>query len=223
MRYNDIRCNNYLSKKINCSSAARRSQQFGELPQALRARGGPIVPDEPPAPARRAGPGASAPPRVIRAITVRRSFVFAAARNQAALLQAVEQAGNVRVSGNHAAGDLAARKPFGRAAQDSQHVVLRRRELLALETWTIARLACRWCAASRGRPPLRASRPADSPRSRLAFALHTLHSIRYNDYCQDAHFLRLPLSPPDCLLGGPVDAGTQAQQSPGDRTIVPGL
>ena len=56
-----------------------------------------------------------------------------APRNQTALLEAVEQARNVRIPGNHAAGDFAAGEPFGRASQDPQHVVLRRRELHRLE------------------------------------------------------------------------------------------
>ncbi len=41
-----------------------------------------------------------------------------AARDQAAFLQAVEQARNVGVPGNHAASNLAAGKPVRRAAQN---------------------------------------------------------------------------------------------------------
>src|SRR5256885_14964542 len=40
---------------------------------------------------------------------------FPAARNQLPLFQAVEQPGNVRIPRNHAAGNLAAKEPFGRA------------------------------------------------------------------------------------------------------------
>ena len=53
--------------------------------------------------------------------------------DQATFFQPVEQASDVRVASNHAFGDLATREPFGRAAKDSQHVVLRRGEILSLD------------------------------------------------------------------------------------------
>src|SRR5882672_2771954 len=58
---------------------------------------------------------------------------FPASRDQAPLLQTVEQPSNIWVVRNHAAGDFPTREPFGCAAQDSEHVVLRRRESLGLE------------------------------------------------------------------------------------------
>lgn len=53
----------------------------------------------------------------------------AAPRNQAALLEAIQKPRNIRVSGDHATGDLATSQALRRPAQDSQHVVLRRRDL----------------------------------------------------------------------------------------------
>src|SRR6266487_1756579 len=58
---------------------------------------------------------------------------FTASRDQATLFQAVKQSGYVRVPGNHAAGDFAARESLGRTAQDSQYVVLDPREVFGLE------------------------------------------------------------------------------------------
>src|SRR5580704_8190939 len=58
---------------------------------------------------------------------------FAAARNQAALFQSVKQARDVRIAGNHAGSNFAARKALWSSAQDAQHVVLRRRQILGLE------------------------------------------------------------------------------------------
>src|SRR5258708_5054488 len=60
-------------------------------------------------------------------------FALAAAGYQSALGQAVEQTRNVGISRNHAGGNFAAGKSAGRAAQDAKHVVLCRREVLALE------------------------------------------------------------------------------------------
>ena len=69
----------------------------------------------------------------MRVITVRRSLVSRQREIRAALFQTVEQAGDVRIARNHAVGDFPAGQPFGRAAQDAQHVVLRRREIFGFE------------------------------------------------------------------------------------------
>ncbi len=60
-------------------------------------------------------------------------FCFAASRDEAALLQPVEQASDVWVSRNHAVGDFPAGEAFRRAAKNPEHVVLRRRNILALQ------------------------------------------------------------------------------------------
>ena len=124
MRYNDNRCNKYKCQKnqpLGCGQpAAVRS-----APEAAPAPGGPVACDGP------ACTGSSSRARSLRPSGRdpghHRSPVlgFAAARDQLALFQAVEQAGDVRIAGNHAAGDLAAGQPFGRAPQDAEHVVLR--------------------------------------------------------------------------------------------------
>ncbi len=49
---------------------------------------------------------------------------FPGTSNQAALLEAVEEACNVRIAGNHAIGDFAAGKAFVGTTQDTQDVVL---------------------------------------------------------------------------------------------------
>ena len=58
---------------------------------------------------------------------------FAASRDEAALLQTVEQPRDIWVTRNHPAADFAAGEPFRRAAQDSENIVLRRRKVFGLE------------------------------------------------------------------------------------------
>jgi len=60
-------------------------------------------------------------------------WILAAARDELAALQAVKKAGDVRVAGDHAAGDFAAGKALGCTAQDAENVVLGGGELLGLE------------------------------------------------------------------------------------------
>ena len=59
-------------------------------------------------------------------------LAFAATGDQGALLEAVEEPGNIRVPGDHAVADLTAGKPFRGAAQNPQDVVLRRCQLRGL-------------------------------------------------------------------------------------------
>jgi len=59
--------------------------------------------------------------------------IFAAAADEGAFLEAVEEAGNVGVAGDHAAGDFAAEEALGGAAQDAEDVVLIRGEVLFFE------------------------------------------------------------------------------------------
>src|SRR5580704_3716224 len=54
-------------------------------------------------------------------------------RDQLAFFQPVQQSSDVRVSGNHAFGNLSARKAFWCAPQDTQHVILRCGHILAFE------------------------------------------------------------------------------------------
>src|SRR5579863_9364146 len=110
MRYNGIRCNDYLSQKK--SAAPGSAEDLGEFAQAR----GSQVPELFPVsrlyrpveftqdlqPLRR-DPGENHPP-VLR---------FPATRDQASLLQAIEESGNVRVPGDHAVGNLAAGRPSG--------------------------------------------------------------------------------------------------------------
>src|SRR5579863_2972247 len=126
MRYNGIRCNDYLSQKK--SAAPGSAEDLGEFAQAR----GSQVPELFPVsrlyrpveftqdlqPLRR-DPGENHPP-VLR---------FPATRDQASLLQAIEKSGNVRVPGDHAVGNLAAGKAVRRAPEDPQHVVLGRRKV----------------------------------------------------------------------------------------------
>src|SRR5712692_10583526 len=56
-----------------------------------------------------------------------------AARDQTALVQTVEQPSDVGIPCNHAVTDFAASESFGRAAQDPEHVILRRREVFGLQ------------------------------------------------------------------------------------------
>src|SRR5262249_1985390 len=58
---------------------------------------------------------------------------FAETGDQASSFQAVEEAGDIGIAGNHPAGNLAGRETFRRPAQDAQDVVLRRREVLVLD------------------------------------------------------------------------------------------
>src|ERR1700732_478232 len=58
---------------------------------------------------------------------------FTAARDQFTLFQSVEQSIDIRVPGNHPAGNFTAKKPVRRAPQNSQQVVLCWRESLTLE------------------------------------------------------------------------------------------
>src|SRR5262245_61163369 len=60
-------------------------------------------------------------------------LVFPGARNQAALLQAIKQASDVRIACNHATRDLSAGETVWCPPQDSEHVVLRWREVLSLQ------------------------------------------------------------------------------------------
>ena len=88
----------------------------------------------------------SRPCAVIRLVTTRRSDESRGAGDQAAGFEAVEQAGHVRVAGDHPVADLAAgdalrrrvRVPAvaaagARAAEDAEHVVLRGRDAVRLE------------------------------------------------------------------------------------------
>jgi hypothetical protein len=58
---------------------------------------------------------------------------FAAAGDQFAFLQSVEQASDIRIPGYHSAGDFSAGKSLRCASQNAEHVVLRRREILEFE------------------------------------------------------------------------------------------
>jgi len=49
---------------------------------------------------------------------------FARAQNQAPPFETIEEPGNIGIAGDHTIGDLARRKPFGRSAQDSEHIIL---------------------------------------------------------------------------------------------------
>jgi hypothetical protein len=57
----------------------------------------------------------------------------AGARDEAALFHAVEQAGDIGIPCNHAAGDLATGEPIRGPAQNAEYVVLGRRDVLAFE------------------------------------------------------------------------------------------
>ena len=59
--------------------------------------------------------------------------VLAAAGDEAALIEPVEETGDVGVAGDHAGGDLAAEEAVGGAAQDAEDVVLVGGEFLGLE------------------------------------------------------------------------------------------
>src|SRR5580704_16260796 len=58
---------------------------------------------------------------------------LAGPRYEAALFQPTEQASDIRIPRNHSFGDFATGEPFRGTAEDPQHVVLRRREILRLE------------------------------------------------------------------------------------------
>jgi hypothetical protein len=60
-------------------------------------------------------------------------FGLATARDQSELFEAVKQAGDVGVPGNHSAGDFSTGQAFGRAAQDAEDVVLSGRDILGFE------------------------------------------------------------------------------------------
>ena len=60
-------------------------------------------------------------------------WILAAAADEAALFEAVEEAGDIGIAGDHAAGDLAAEQAVGRAAQDAKDVVLVRGEVVAFQ------------------------------------------------------------------------------------------
>jgi hypothetical protein len=60
-------------------------------------------------------------------------FGFAATSDQAALFEAVEEAGDIRVVSDHPGGDFAAREAFAGTAQDAQDVVLMRGDARGLE------------------------------------------------------------------------------------------
>src|SRR5712692_8090864 len=61
-------------------------------------------------------------------------FLFAASSHQSAAFQAIDQAGDVGVTIDHALADLAAGQPFRpRTAEDAQRVVLGRREPMLLQ------------------------------------------------------------------------------------------
>jgi len=59
---------------------------------------------------------------------------LALARDQGALLHAIEKARHVGVMRNHAVGDAAAREAFGFGSpQDAKRVVLRRRQIVGFQ------------------------------------------------------------------------------------------
>jgi hypothetical protein len=59
--------------------------------------------------------------------------VLAAAGDEAALIEPVEETGDVGVAGDHAGGDLAAEEAVGGAAQDAEDVVLVGGEVVVFE------------------------------------------------------------------------------------------
>jgi hypothetical protein len=56
--------------------------------------------------------------------------ILAAAADEGALFKAIEKAGNIRIAADHAARDFAAQQALGCSTQDTQHVVLIRREVM---------------------------------------------------------------------------------------------
>jgi hypothetical protein len=59
--------------------------------------------------------------------------ILAAAPDKSALLESVEETGDVGVAGDHAVRNFAAQQPVGRAAEDAQGVVLIRGEIMLFE------------------------------------------------------------------------------------------
>src|SRR6202451_808736 len=60
-------------------------------------------------------------------------FGLAAARDQLALFEPVEQASDIWISSNHSAGDFSTGQSLGCATQDAEHIVLGWGEGFALE------------------------------------------------------------------------------------------
>lgn len=59
--------------------------------------------------------------------------MLAAAGDQPAFFEAIEQAGDIGVAGDHAGGDFPAQQAFGSAAQDTERVVLGRGKAMLAE------------------------------------------------------------------------------------------
>src|SRR5579872_2410831 len=110
-------------------------------------------------------------------------FGFAAPRDQRALFEAVEQAGDVGVAGDHTLGNLAARQTFGRASQDAENVVLDRGHVAGPEDLLdVAGEQLRRTHQANEGVFFGTSEAADGFGG--MFHLSSPYNTRYNDYCQ---------------------------------------
>lgn len=113
-------------------------------------------------------------------------FDFTGSRDEVALFEAVEKAGDVWIACDHAIGYFSAGEAFGRATQDAEDVVLGGREVFGFEDMVEAageHVRGAEEVEERGFFPGAAGPPVGL---RMIGWLHGVDNTRYNDYCQDA-------------------------------------
>lgn len=109
------------------------------------------------------------------------------ARNEAAAFQTIEQPRNIRLFGHHPLADLAAGQAFRTgSAQNSQRVILRRRQIRSLKNFRQCGIQI-FRRARRVQDDffLRASERLALLQLFLQFRHHQLNDTRYNNLCQD--------------------------------------
>ncbi len=132
IRCNDIRCNNYIAKKINPEPGA---PDAADPPAAatVRSQGAPGARDAPHARVHPAAPAVSSPSGVIRVQTVRRSLLS----RQREINARFSSRSSSRVISESRVTMRLPISPHGKslrgAAQNPQHVVLRRGKILGLQ------------------------------------------------------------------------------------------
>jgi hypothetical protein len=135
MREGDVRCNKYLQKRRRRGRAAESAgllhgeEQTRELAKLMGGEMAQLISVQIAhrliQPCQQSEPGRCNADKDFAAIGI-----FAATADEASFLEAVEETGDVRITGDHAARDLTAKKPLRRAAEDAQNVVLIRREIV---------------------------------------------------------------------------------------------
>src|SRR5579862_1738996 len=109
---------------------------------------------------------------------------LAAARNQGAFFEPIEQSGNVRIAGNHALADLTTGQSIGSAAEDAQDVVLSWGNIrLAQDLFHVA--GEQLSGAYEAEEGFLLGAAVVAVRFRFGFTGHCRNVTRYNDYCQE--------------------------------------